>query len=308
MRKWLRALWRIIKLPYRLIRWLVRTIARGIRSAIHDIYEFFTFEEEDTPLGDAVASAVANPLGLMEHLIALRKHLMRAAFVMIITTVISFTFAKRALVFLARPIPGGLDATRAIDLTENVSTFMWVALLLGFAMAFPYIVLELWMYVAPGVSRRTRVWGLAAIPIALFFLLGGMAFVYFMMLPVAIPFLAGFEGMKTQVRPGTYFKFVTNLMFYIGLAFELPLVVFILAKIGLIRARVLAKQWRMAIVIISIIAAVITPTIDPVNMSIVMAPLFTLYCLSIVMAFIARRGRDPEEVTLGDQLKKRFLG
>ena len=308
MRKWLRALWRIIKLPYRLIRWLVRTIARGIRSTIQDIYEFFTFEEEDTPLGDAVASAVANPMGLMDHLIALRKHLMRAAFVMVITTAISFTFAKRTLVFLATPAPGGLEAMRAIEPTENVGAYMWVALLIGFCMAFPYIVLELWMFVAPGLSRRVRVWGLLSIPIALAFLLGGMIFVFELMLPAALPFLVNFEGMKTQLRPGTYFKFVTNLMFYIGLAFELPLVIFILAKIGLVNARVLAKQWRMAVVIIAIIVAAITPTIDPVNMSIVMAPLFTLYCLSIVMAFIARRNKDADEVTIGDQLKKRFLG
>jgi len=308
MRKWLRALWRIIKLPYRLIRWLVRTIAKGIRNAFHDIYEFFTFEEEDTPLGDAVASAVANPMGLMEHLVALRKHIMRAAFVMIITTAISFTFAKNTLDFLAIPAPGGLAAMRAIEPTETVGTYMWVALLFGFCMAFPYIVLELWMFVAPGLSRRVRVWGLLSIPIALIFLLSGMVFVYKLMLPVALKFLTDFMGIKTQLRPGSYFKFVTSLMFYIGLAFELPLVVFILAKIGLVRARVLAKQWRMAIVIIAIIAAIVTPTVDPVNMSIVMAPLFVLYCLSVVMAYIARRGRDPEEVTLGDQLKKRFLG
>jgi len=307
MRKWLRALWRIIKLPYRLIRWLVRAIAKGIRNAIHDIYEFFTFEEEDTPLGDAVASAVANPMGLMEHLIALRQHLMRAAFVMVITTAISFTFAKGTLEFLASPAPGGLEAMRAIEPTETVGTYMWVALLIGFCMAFPYIVLELWMFVAPGLSRRTRVWGLAAIPIALFFLLGGMAFVYYLMLPVALKFLTNFMGIKTQLRPGSYFKFVTSLMFYIGLAFELPLVVFILAKIGLVRARTLAKQWRMAVVIISVIAAVVTPTVDPVNMSIVMAPLIVLYCLSIVMAYIARRDK-PGEVTLGDQLRKKYLG
>jgi sec-independent protein translocase protein TatC len=308
MRKWLRALWRIIKLPYRLIRWLVRAIARGIRSTIHDIYEFFTFEEEDTPLGDAVASAVANPLGLMDHVIALRKHLMRAAFVMIITTAISFTFAKQTMNFFAKPLPGGLDSVQSIEMTETVGTYMWVALLLGFCMAFPYIVLELWMFVAPGLSRRTRIWGLAAIPIALFFLLAGMAFVYYAMLPVALKFLKSFMNIKTTPRTSTYFRFVTSLMFYIGLAFELPLVIFIMAKIGLVRASMLAKQWRMAIVIIAIIAAVITPTVDPVNMSIVMAPLIALYFLSIILAFIARRGRDPEEVTLGDQLKKRFLG
>lgn len=307
MRKWLRALWRIIKLPYRLIRWLVLTIAKGIRNAIRDIYEFFTFEEEDTPLGDAVASAVANPLGLMEHLIALRKHLMRAVFVMLITTIISFTFAKQTMEFLAVPAPGGLEAMRAIDPTEGVGTYMWVALLIGFCLAFPYIVLEVWMFVAPGLSRRVRLWGLLAIPIALFFLLVGMAFVYYLMLPVAIPFLVNFV-VKTQLRPATYFKFVTSLLFWIGLAFEFPLLIYILAKIGLVRARMLARQWRLAVVIISIIAAAITPTIDPMNMSITMAPMIVLYFLGIFLAYIARRDKDPQEATLGDQWKKRFLG
>ncbi len=308
MRKYLRALWRIIKSPYRLVRWLVRTIAHGIRSTAHEIYEFFTFEEEDTPLGDAVASAVANPLGLMDHLVAFRRHLMRAAFAMVITTAISFLFVKQTMTFLVQPLPGKLQALVSIGMTESVGTVMWVALLLGFAMAFPYIVLELWMFAAPGLSRRTRIWGLAAIPIALGFLLGGMAFVYYFMLPVALPFLINFMGLKTQPRTSEYFRFITSLMFYIGLAFELPLVVFVLAKVGLVRASTLAKQWRFAVVIIAVIAAVVTPTVDPVNMSIVMAPLIVLYFLSIIMALVARRDRNPEDVTLGDQLRKRFLG
>lgn len=308
MRKWLRALWRILILPFRLIRWLVRLIIRVIRSALRDIYEFFTFEEEDTPLGDAVASAVANPMGLMEHLVALRKHLMRAAFVMIITTAISFTFVGSTMEFMAKPLPGGMESMRAIEMTEGVGTVMWVALLLGFSMAFPYIALELWMFVAPGLTRRLRIWGLLSIPIATVFLLAGMAFVYFLMLPVALPFLKSFMGIQTDPRPSSYFRFVSSLMFWIGLAFEFPLVIYILAKIGLIKARTLARQWRLAIVIVAMVAAVITPTVDPVNMSITMAPMITLYFLSIVMAFLARRDRDPKEETLGDRLKKKYLG
>ena len=117
----------------------MRTIARGIRNTIQEIYEFFTYEEEDTPLGDAVASAVANPWSLMDHLVALRRHLMRAAFVMIITTAISFTFVGKTMAFFAGPWPGGIDVMRSIEPTETVGTMMWVALLLGFCMAFPYL-------------------------------------------------------------------------------------------------------------------------------------------------------------------------
>jgi sec-independent protein translocase protein TatC len=307
MRKWLRALWRILILPFRLIRWLIRTIARGVRNTIHEIYEFFTYEEEDTPLGDAVASAVANPMGLLDHLVALRRHLMRAAFVLLITTIISFAFVQKSMEFLARPLPGVLEGLQSIEMTETIATWMWVALLLGFAMAFPYIALELWMFVAPGLSRRMRLWGLLAIPIALGFLLGGMAFVYYMMLPVALPFLVSFMNIPTKVRTENYFKFVTGLMFWIGLSFEFPLVIFLLAKIGLIKARTLARQWRIAIVVIAVVAAVITPTVDPVNMSIVMAPLITLYFLSVILAYLARRDRKPDEEDMGDRLRKRFL-
>lgn len=308
MRIWLRAIWRIIKIPYRFIRWLIRTIVQGTRNLIKDIYVFFTYEEEDTPLGEAVATAVANPMGLFEHINALRKHLMRAIFVMIITTAISFIFVKQTMNFLARWLPGGVGSLRAIDMTENVGTVMWVALLLGFAMAFPYFLLELWMFIAPGLSRRMRIWGLLSIPIALAFLIAGMAFVYYFMMPVAIPFLNDFMGMKTNPRPSSYFRFVTSLMFYIGLSFEYPLIIFLLAKAGLIKARALAKQWRYAVVIIAIVAAVVTPTVDPVNMSIVMAPMIVLYFLSVFLAYIARRDRDPNELTLGDRLRKRYLG
>jgi sec-independent protein translocase protein TatC len=95
---------------------------------------------------------------------------------------------------------------------------------------------------------------------------------------------------KTTPRLSNYIDFVTNMMFWIGVSFELPLVVFILAKIKIVNAKMLAQQWRIAAVIIAVVAAVVTPTPDPVNMSLMMAPLLVLYVLSIFFAFIARRG------------------
>jgi sec-independent protein translocase protein TatC len=148
------------------------------------------------------------------------------------------------------------------------------------------------MFIAPGVSRRSRIFGLFAIPVATFFFLGGMAFAYYVMMPTALPFLINFMGINTDPRPSSYIGFVTGLMFWIGVAFEFPLVIYLLASLGLVKAKLLASQWRVAIVIIAIVAALITPTVDPVNMSLVMGPMIALFFLSIGLAYIAQRGRS----------------
>jgi sec-independent protein translocase protein TatC len=279
MRRWLRAAGRLMTKP---IGW-----AREVNQSIRD---FFTEEPEDTPVGDSFQKAIDQPEEILVHLDAFRKHVLRALGVLGITTLFSFTFASQIIDVLARPI-GGIQALVAIDPTEPIGVFMRVSLLSGFALAFPYIALELYLFVAPGLKRRSRIFGLMSIPIATFFFIGGMAFAYFIMMPVAIPFLITFLGMEAQIRPSSYVRFVTGLLFWIGAVFEFPLVVYVLARLGFIRSEHLAKHWRIAVVVIAILAAIITPTVDPVTMSVVMAPMIALYFLSIGLARIAQSTR-----------------
>lgn len=286
----LRAVQRIVLAPFRFIFWIIKTISRWFSNVAKEVHAFFTEEPEDSPLPDAFAKTVENPMGLMEHIDALRKHLLRSVLFMALTTSFGFLYAGRIIDILAKPI-GGIHALQPIDVTEPLGTFMKVSLLVGFSLALPYIALELWLFAAPGLSRRARMWGLVAIPAATIFFVGGMAFAYLVMLPTAIPFLLNFLGMTPQIRPSSYISFTTGLMFWVGVAFEFPLVIFVLAGIGLVKAKMLAQQWRLAIVIIAILAAAITPTVDPVNMSLVMGPMIMLYFLSIGLAAIAQRGR-----------------
>ena len=111
------------------------------------------------------------------------------------------------------------------------------------------------------------------------------------MLPAALPFLLSFMGITTTPRPGNYFSFVLNLLFWVGVAFELPLVVLLLSRLGVVTSKQLAKQWRIAIVVIALLSAVITPTPDPVNMGLMMLPLFILYILSIGFASVGQKLR-----------------
>jgi len=290
MRKTLRTIWRIITAPFRFIFWLLRGIARWFSNTAENMRIFFTEEPEDEPLPDTFAKTVENPAGLLEHLDALRKHLLRSVLFLAITTAISFTFTQKFIDLLSLPI-GGIGELRAIDPTESLGVFMRVALLSGFAIALPYIALELWMFAAPGLRRRSRFMGLIAIPAVVIFFLGGMAFAYFVMLPTALPFLLTFMGINTIPRPSSYISFVTGLMFWIGVAFEFPLVIYVLAGLGFVKAKFLAEQWRLAVVLIAILAAAITPTVDPVNMALVMGPMILLYFLSIGLAALAQRSR-----------------
>lgn len=263
---------------------------RWVRIVVKDINQFLTEEPEDSPLTDSLQKAVSNPQSLLVHLDALRKHLVRAVLALIMTTSLSFAFASRIIDLLAQPV-GGISKLVAIDPTEPLGTFMRVALLSGFVLALPYIVLEIWLFIAPGLSRDSRVFGLFAIPIATIFFIGGMVFAFYVMLPTAIPFLLNFGGISSQIRPSSYIRFVTAILFWFGIGFQFPLVIYVLARVGLIHAKTLSSQWRLAVVILAVLAAAITPTVDPISMSIVLGPMIVLYFFSILLASIAERAR-----------------
>jgi sec-independent protein translocase protein TatC len=254
------------------------------------VRQFINYEPDETSAGDAFVQTLHAPSVLLDHLEALRGHLMRSLIALALGTAVGFTFAQRILDWMAEPI-GGIEALQAIEVTESVGAFMKVSLLTGFVLAFPYILLELFAFVNPGLKRRERILLLSSIPAATALFLCGVAFAYFVMLPVALPFLLNFLGIQTVPRPSNYISFTTNLLFWIGVAFTFPLIVFALASVGMVRAAQLVKAWRFAIVGIAIMAAAITPTVDPVNMALLMLPMIGLYGLSIVLAAIAERTR-----------------
>ncbi len=281
-----------------LLRWLTAPIWlpwRAFRALAYGLYQirlkvttFFTAEPEAHPLPDVIQTSVENPKALWPHFVALRRHLLRAVVVWVLATAGAFVFTPRLIAFLAAPI-GGIEHLQAIEVTEPLGVFVRVALLAGFAVSLPYIYFELYLFAAPGLRPRGRWLGLLGMPLVLLFFVGGMAFAYYVMLPTALPFLLNFMGIPTVPRPASYIRFVTGLMFWVGVAFEFPLVIYLLAAVGWVRAEHLARHWRVAVVVIAILAAAITPTVDPVNMLLVMAPMLVLYFVSIGLARLAQR-------------------
>lgn len=226
---------------------------------------------------------------LLKHLDELRKRIFKIFLTLIITTGISFAFSQQIIEYLALPI-GGIAELVSIELTENIAIFMKVSLLGGFVLGMPVIVYQIVAFVSPGLKRNEQIWLLVMVPFATILFAAGVAFTWFVMLPTAIPFLSNFMGITTQVRPENYFEFITQIMFWIGICFEMPLIIMFLAKLKFVTAKQLTAGWRYAIVIMAIVAAAVTPTVDPVNMGLVMAPLMGLYVISIILAAIVGRG------------------
>lgn len=289
MRRFGRAVWLVLTFPFRAVWWLIMQPIRLVGS----LRTFLLTEPEEHPLGDVFADLAQNQQArklFWDQVEALRGHLLRAVLGIVVGVAISFGFTERLVSFLAVPI-GGLGALRAIEVTESVGVFMKVALLAGIAIALPYVAFEFWLFAAPGLRPRERLYGMVGIPLAALFFIGGMAFTYYMLLPSALPFLLNFMGIQAELRPQSYFSFITGLMFWIGVAFEFPLVVYILTSMGLVKPAALRNQWRLAVMIIAVAAAAITPTVDPVNMGLVMLPMSLLYFVSIGLSYIASAGR-----------------
>lgn len=223
-----------------------------------------------------------------EHVEELRKRLLIALLALTLTTAASFFFAEEILHLLAKPI-GTLEALQSIEVTENISVFMRVSLLSGLAAAMPVILYELLLFILPALKRREKRWVYLTITLGTLLFLAGAAFAYFVMLPASLRFLIDFLAVETKPRLSSYVNFITNLIFWLGVGFQFPILVFALAKLEIVSAATLARGWRYGVVAIAILAAMITPTVDPVNMALLMAPLCVLYALSVLFAAIAGR-------------------
>jgi len=226
------------------------------------------------------------PLTLLDHLNDLRGRLMRALAALVIGLLLAVVFTERLLKYLITPYGTELQV---LGPTESVVIYFRVALLAGAIFAMPYITLQLFLFIAPGLTRREKRWVYLALPATTGLFLVGVAFAWFIMVPAALGFLQDFQSevFRAEWTADRYIAFLTSLLFWIGVAFELPAVVFVLARLGIMGPRPLIRNWRLAVVLMTIVAALITPTVDPFNMLLVVAPLIVLYLISIGLAVIA---------------------
>lgn len=236
-------------------------------------------------------------MSLMEHLVELRTRLIWVVGALLIGTLLAMLLVNPLLRFITKPLADLGASTIAIGPTDTVTIFFKLSITVGAVFAMPVIVYQFIAFMSPGLYPNERRLLLLTLPgvMALFFI--GAAFAYFMLLPVAVGFLQGFlaEFIAQEWTINHYVGFVSRIVFWIGVAFETPLVIAFMSRAGLVSGPQLLRVWRQAIVVIAVVAAAITPTIDPINMAIVMLPLIVLYMGSVGLAYILYRERKPRD-------------
>lgn len=217
--------------------------------------------------------------------------MLRSLIVVGITTTISFFFATKLFDILVRPTPG--IELIYIKLTEMLGTYIKVALFSGIVLATPFLLYQLVMFVSPALTRTEKRYFYTLLPGSILSFVAGATFCYFFLLPPMLDFLLSFGSdiATPQITIGNYISVVTSLLFWIGLAFELPLVIFFLSKIGVVTPQGLSRKRKWAILGAFVLGAMITPTVDPVNQSIVAGSIIVLYELGIWLSRLAWRGK-----------------
>lgn len=232
-----------------------------------------------------------------EHLEELRRRLVVTGVVFLIAVIIASVFSPDLLEILRVPA-GDIDLI-FIRPPEMFMAYFNVVVTAGILVTLPVALYEILLFIGPAFEsdsekKAVRLFRWLAFPAVLILFASGIVFAYLVLLPVALGYFATFGGdtATAQWTISAYLKFVLNILIGLGVAFEMPLFILLLARFGIVTSDTLRRGWRVAFVVTAIIAAVITPTPDPLNMSIVWLPLFGLYLLGVLLAMVF--GKKPE--------------
>jgi len=246
--------------------------------------------------GKVPQTSQGDKLIFIGHLAELRQRLLKSLIALAITTTISLAFARHIFSILISP-PGDINLIY-VEMTEMVGTYMKVSFASGIVLAMPYLIYQLLMFVSPALTPKEKKYVYLILPWVTVMFIAGVAFGYFVLVPPATKFLISFgtDIATPQIRIGNYISIVTRLLLCIGAVFETPVVILFLARLGVVNSKMLSRKRRHAIVIALVLAAIITPTFDPVNQSLVAVPLIVLYEMSIWLAKLVKR-REAHVVT-----------
>ena len=257
---------------------------------------------------DGQDDAALGRMSFFDHLAELRKRIINSLIAIAICAIAGIAVSKRLIHFINEPMAKALAAH---GLSPNLYTRepvgavgLWinVGVYLGIALAMPFVLYQVWLFIAPGLYKHEKKAIVTFISFGTLLFGLGVAFAYFVMLPQMLNFLVGFTvGMSVQplIDVEEYFKLILIVMAGIGVIFEMPVIVYILSLFGIVTPKFLLKNFRYAMLLITVAAAIITPTPDATTMLIFMVPMVALYFVSVAVSWFVVRGKRAKEAAAG---------
>jgi sec-independent protein translocase protein TatC len=235
--------------------------------------------------------ATAGKMSFLEHLDEFRKRIVYACVAIGVGVVVSFTFIDRIYRFIMAPTLRFLPQGSRLMYTEPgeaFSLYLQLALIMGLVLAAPVVMYQVWRFIAPGLYSSEKMFAIPFVVLSTLGFVGGAAFNHYIMFPWMMAFFASFNTPDLVFMPKlqSVFSLYAKFLLAMGLVFQMPTLVFFLARMRLVTARFLAQHFKYAFLLIFILAAVITPTADPVTQTVFAAPMVGLYLLGIVIAWI----------------------
>jgi sec-independent protein translocase protein TatC len=248
---------------------------------------------------------------LTAHLEELRRRLIISLIALAVGFGISYVFKERLFLFLAKPLEEHLpegSTLQYISIPEAFLTYLKISLFGGLILAMPMILYQIWRFVAPGLYEREKRYVIPFVLLSMIFFLGGASFCYYLVFPVVFPFFMGFSTGSLLAMPSIrmYLSFATRLLIAFGIVFEMPIFFFFLGRTGLVSYKTLARQRGIAVVLVFVCAALLTPP-DPASQLMLAGPLMILLELSIQIVRITGR-RPSEEFEDNDQDEEALAG
>ncbi len=240
-------------------------------------------------------------MSVMEHFVELRQRLIKASVGVSIGVVVGMVLVLGPFRLLDRmiitflPTDRGYPPLQGVGTAEPLTGYMTVALGVGIILGMPLIVYQFIAFISPGLNAREQRLLFIALPFVTLFFLVGLAFGWFITVPVAIRFLTNFgnpELIANQPALLDFLETVTLLLLINGVVFELPIIIYVLALMGIVTAQQLGAYRRYAIVVVTIVAAVVTPTGDPINLLLLAIPMYLLFEFGVLLARFAPRKRE----------------
>lgn len=238
----------------------------------------------------------------LDHARELRNRLVKASIAVFLGLIVGFLLVQYNNYALVNAtiryfVPSG--TIQAIGVAENFTNIIQIALGIGIALAMPVIVYQIFAFVVPGLTNREKRIIFLVLPFILLCFVGGLFFGWFVTVPAAFRFLLGFGPVSIKAEPtfDLFTAFLVRLMLVNGIIFELPVFVYALIWLGVVERKTLTRYRRYATLVIVIIAAIVTPTADPVNLALVAIPMYLLYELGLLLALVAPRKKAPTSLT-----------